>query len=136
MFHKRKSYRLVFNFILAINIIHFYSSDSATGDARSSSASSSAPGELLLTLSPFTSFVLSVQNDSHNHSPLLFIELPGFYFDPEKNRYFRLLPGHNNCNPLTKEGLQKKEEEKKRSALLAEDDGPRKVSWGITEYVL
>uniref|UniRef100_A0A8C1NWY3 WD repeat domain 21 n=1 Tax=Cyprinus carpio TaxID=7962 RepID=A0A8C1NWY3_CYPCA len=53
-------------------------------------------------------------------------QLPGFYFDPEKNRYFRLLPGHNNCNPLTKEGLQKKEEEKKRSALLAEDDGPRK----------
>uniref|UniRef100_A0A8C1FBU9 WD repeat domain 21 n=1 Tax=Cyprinus carpio carpio TaxID=630221 RepID=A0A8C1FBU9_CYPCA len=55
-------------------------------------------------------------------------QLPGFYFDPEKNRYFRLLPGHNNCNPLTKEGLQKKEEEKKRSALLAEDDGPRKVT--------
>ncbi|XP_051581242.1 DDB1- and CUL4-associated factor 4-like isoform X1 [Myxocyprinus asiaticus] len=53
-------------------------------------------------------------------------ELPGFYFDPEKNRYFRLLPGHNNCNPLTKEGLQKKEEEKRRSALLAEDDGPKK----------
>ncbi|XP_059368730.1 DDB1- and CUL4-associated factor 4-like [Carassius carassius] len=73
-----------------------YSSDNASGDASSSSASTSAP------------------------------ELPGFYFDPEKNRYFRLLPGHNNCNPLTKEGLQKKEEEKKRSALLAEDDGPRK----------
>ncbi|KTG37325.1 hypothetical protein cypCar_00004918 [Cyprinus carpio] len=74
----------------------FICSDSASGDASSSSASSSAP------------------------------ELPGFYFDPEKNRYFRLLPGHNNCNPLTKEGLQKKEEEKKRSALLVEDDGPRK----------
>jgi len=57
--------------------------------------------------------------------------LPGFYFDPEKNRYFRLLPGHNNCNPLTKEGLQKKEEEKKREALLAEDDAPKKVSWGF-----
>ncbi|XP_055042728.1 WD repeat domain 21 [Misgurnus anguillicaudatus] len=53
-------------------------------------------------------------------------ELPGFYFDPEKNRYFRLLPGHNNCNPLTKEGLRKKEEEKKRSARLEEDDGPKK----------
>ncbi|XP_016376691.1 WD repeat domain 21 [Sinocyclocheilus rhinocerous] len=73
-----------------------YSSESAAGDAGSSTASSSAP------------------------------ELPGFYFDPEKNRYFRLLPGHNNCNPLTKEGLQKKEEERKRSALLAEDDGSRK----------
>ncbi|XP_052432204.1 DDB1- and CUL4-associated factor 4-like isoform X1 [Carassius gibelio] len=73
-----------------------YSSESTAGDAGPSTASSSAP------------------------------ELPGFYFDPEKNRYFRLLPGHNNCNPLTKEGLQKKEEERKRSALLAEDDGPRK----------
>lgn len=53
-------------------------------------------------------------------------ELSGFYFDPEKNRYFRLLPGHNNCNPLTKEGLQKKEDEKIRLALLAEDDAPVK----------
>lgn len=85
---------------------------------------------------PLHLFILSVQNDSLSHCPLLFIELPGFYFDPEKNRYFRLLPGHNNCNPLTKEGLHKKEEENKRSALLAEDDGPRKVSWGITEYIL
>uniref|UniRef100_A0A8C1UJR4 WD repeat domain 21 n=1 Tax=Cyprinus carpio TaxID=7962 RepID=A0A8C1UJR4_CYPCA len=63
--------------------------------------------------------------------------LPGFYFDPEKNRYFRLLPGHNNCNPLTKEGLQKKEEEKKRSALLVEDDGPRKKAprTGLNSYL-
>ncbi|CAM4693680.1 unnamed protein product [Leuciscus chuanchicus] len=73
-----------------------YRSERTAGDAGSSSASSSAP------------------------------ELPGFYFDPEKNRYFRLLPGHNNCNPLTKEGLQKKEEERKRAALLAEDDAPKK----------
>ncbi|TRY56991.1 hypothetical protein DNTS_023909 [Danionella cerebrum] len=55
-------------------------------------------------------------------------ELPGFYFDPEKNRYFRLLPGDNNCNPLTIEGLQKKEDEKKRSALLEEDECPKKKS--------
>ncbi|KAM3860979.1 WD repeat domain 21 [Diretmus argenteus] len=53
-------------------------------------------------------------------------ELPGFYFDPEKNRYFRLLPGHNNCNPLTKEQLQEKEREKQRSKMLTEDDKPRK----------
>lgn len=79
-----------------------YGSDRTASDEGSSSASSSAPSS----------------------AP----ELPGFYFDPEKNRYFRLLPGHNNCNPLTKEGLQKKEEEKKRSALLAEDDGPKKKS--------
>uniref|UniRef100_A0AAY5EXG6 WD repeat domain 21 n=1 Tax=Electrophorus electricus TaxID=8005 RepID=A0AAY5EXG6_ELEEL len=55
-------------------------------------------------------------------------ELPGFYFDPEKNRYFRLLPGHNNCNPLTREMLKVKEQERKRSQMLAEDEHPRKVS--------
>lgn len=48
-------------------------------------------------------------------------ELPGFYFDPEKNRYFRLLPGHNNCNPLTKESIKHKEMESKRLKLLEED---------------
>lgn len=53
-------------------------------------------------------------------------ELPGFYFDPEKNRYFRLLPGHNNCNPLTREFLQEREQEKQRSRLLTEDEKPRK----------
>uniref|UniRef100_A0A1A8GEN5 WD repeat domain 21 n=1 Tax=Nothobranchius korthausae TaxID=1143690 RepID=A0A1A8GEN5_9TELE len=55
-------------------------------------------------------------------------ELPGFYFDPEKNRYFRLLPGHNNCNPLTMEQLREKEREKKRHKMLAEDENPRKKS--------
>uniref|UniRef100_A0A8C4DIY5 WD repeat domain 21 n=1 Tax=Dicentrarchus labrax TaxID=13489 RepID=A0A8C4DIY5_DICLA len=58
--------------------------------------------------------------------PVLFPELPGFYFDPEKNRYFRLLPGHNNCNPLTREQLQEKEREKQRNKMLAEDEKPRK----------
>uniref|UniRef100_A0A665WGA5 Uncharacterized protein n=1 Tax=Echeneis naucrates TaxID=173247 RepID=A0A665WGA5_ECHNA len=58
---------------------------------------------------------------------VLITELPGFYFDPEKNRYFRLLPGHNNCNPLTKEQLQEKEREKQRNKMLAEDEKPRKV---------
>ncbi|XP_077367586.1 WD repeat domain 21 [Festucalex cinctus] len=53
-------------------------------------------------------------------------ELPGFYFDPEKNRYFRLLPGHNNCNPLTREQLRDKEREKERARMLAEDDKPTK----------
>lgn len=53
-------------------------------------------------------------------------ELPGFYFDPEKNRYFRLLPGHNNCNPLTREQLLEKEREKQRKKSLVEDENPRK----------
>ncbi|XP_028997060.1 WD repeat domain 21 isoform X2 [Betta splendens] len=53
-------------------------------------------------------------------------ELPGFYFDPEKNRYFRLLPGHNNCNPLTKEELQRKERETQRNKMLEEDEKPKK----------
>nr|XP_019589263.1 PREDICTED: DDB1- and CUL4-associated factor 4 [Rhinolophus sinicus] len=53
-------------------------------------------------------------------------DLPGYYFDPEKNRYFRLLPGHNDCNPLTKEGIQQKEMERKRLQLLEEEDKQKK----------
>uniref|UniRef100_A0A8B9GXY3 WD repeat domain 21 n=2 Tax=Astyanax mexicanus TaxID=7994 RepID=A0A8B9GXY3_ASTMX len=63
---------------------------------------------------------------SSSRAPAAAPELPGFYFDPEKNRYFRLLPGHNNCNPLTKEMLDMKEQEKKRSRLLEEDEQPIK----------
>ncbi|KAM7239326.1 hypothetical protein CapIbe_008821 [Capra ibex] len=48
-------------------------------------------------------------------------DLPGYYFDPEKKRYFRLLPGHNNCNPLTKESIRQKEMERKRLKLLEEE---------------
>lgn len=54
-------------------------------------------------------------------------DLPGYYFDPEKNRYFRLLPGHNNCNPLTKESIRQKEMESKRLQLLEEEDRQGKV---------
>lgn len=53
-------------------------------------------------------------------------DLPGFYFDSEKNRYFRLLPGHNNCNPLTKESIQQKATESKRLQMLEEEDQQRK----------
>ncbi|KAM4690524.1 DDB1- and CUL4-associated factor 4 [Rhinophrynus dorsalis] len=53
-------------------------------------------------------------------------ELPGFYYDPEKNRYFRLLPGHNNCNPLTRESLEQKEMEAKRLRLLEEEKHRKK----------
>ncbi|EHB08756.1 WD repeat-containing protein 21A [Heterocephalus glaber] len=53
-------------------------------------------------------------------------DLPGYYFDPEKNRYFRLLPGHNNCNPLTKESIQQKEMEGKRLQLLEEEEKKKK----------
>ncbi|CAH6844662.1 Dcaf4 [Phodopus roborovskii] len=53
-------------------------------------------------------------------------ELPGFYFDPEKNRYFRLLPGHNNCNPLTKEGIRHREMESRRLQLLQQEDKQEK----------
>ncbi|XP_043930603.1 DDB1- and CUL4-associated factor 4 [Protopterus annectens] len=49
-------------------------------------------------------------------------ELPGFYYDPEKDRYFRLLPGHNACNPLTREGIIQKEMEAKRLKLLEEEE--------------
>lgn len=58
---------------------------------------------------------------------LSLIDLPGYYFDPEKKRYFRLLPGHNNCNPLTKESIRQKEMESKRLQLLEEEDKQGKV---------
>ncbi|XP_074091891.1 DDB1- and CUL4-associated factor 4 isoform X1 [Macrotis lagotis] len=58
-------------------------------------------------------------------------ELPGFYFDPEKNRYFRLLPGHNNCNPLTREMIQHKERESRRLKLLEEEDMQKKKTTRI-----
>ncbi|XP_078089790.1 WD repeat domain 21 [Mustelus asterias] len=48
-------------------------------------------------------------------------ELPGFYYDQKKNRYFRLLPGHNNCNPLTWETIKQREMEEKRLKMLEED---------------
>ncbi|XP_025774569.1 DDB1- and CUL4-associated factor 4 isoform X4 [Puma concolor] len=54
-------------------------------------------------------------------------DLPGYYFDPEKKRYFRLLPGHNNCNPLTKESIRHKEMESKRLQLLEEEDKQKKA---------
>lgn len=71
---------------------------------------------------PSSSSSSSSSSNSSSSAP----ELPGFYFDPEKNRYFRLLPGHNNCNPLTREQLQEKEREKQRNKMLAEDEKPRK----------
>lgn len=55
-------------------------------------------------------------------------DLPGYYFDPEKKRYFRLLPGHNNCNPLTKESILHKEMESKRLQLLEEDKQKKKAA--------
>uniref|UniRef100_A0A8C7EH11 DDB1 and CUL4 associated factor 4 n=1 Tax=Nothoprocta perdicaria TaxID=30464 RepID=A0A8C7EH11_NOTPE len=61
-------------------------------------------------------------------------ELPGFYYDSEKNRYFRLLPGHNNCNPLTKESIQYKAMECKRLRLLEEEEKQKKV--GILSSVI
>ncbi|XP_078464499.1 DDB1- and CUL4-associated factor 4 [Lampetra fluviatilis] len=54
-------------------------------------------------------------------------ELPGFYFDREKNRYFRLLPGHNNCNPLTTESICAREKERQRLQLLKQDESTNRV---------
>ncbi|XP_072015778.1 DDB1- and CUL4-associated factor 4-like, partial [Amphiura filiformis] len=44
--------------------------------------------------------------------------LPGFYYDPEKKKYFRLLSGNNNYNPLTKDGLQLKAAEETRVKMI------------------
>ncbi|XP_020488054.1 WD repeat domain 21 [Labrus bergylta] len=75
---------------------------------------------------PSPSTPSSSSSSSSSNTSSVAPELPGFYFDAEKNRYFRLLPGHNNCNPLTREQLQEKEREKQRNKMLAEDELPRK----------
>ncbi|XP_019407657.1 PREDICTED: DDB1- and CUL4-associated factor 4 [Crocodylus porosus] len=75
---------------------------------------------------PSTSESPSSSSSSCQSSPVP--ELPGFYYDPEKNRYFRLLPGHNNYNPLTKESIQYREMECKRLKLLEEDEQQKKAS--------
>uniref|UniRef100_A0A8D0G4Q0 DDB1- and CUL4-associated factor 4 n=1 Tax=Sphenodon punctatus TaxID=8508 RepID=A0A8D0G4Q0_SPHPU len=66
----------------------------------------------------------SISSSAFQNSPVP--ELPGFYYDLEKNRYFRLLPGHNNYNPLTKERIQHKEMECKRLKLLEEEEKQKK----------
>ncbi|NXR83138.1 DCAF4 factor, partial [Pycnonotus jocosus] len=64
-------------------------------------------------------------------------ELPGFYYDPQKNRYFRLLPGHNNHNPLTKDSIQHKVMECKRLRLLQEEKQNQKTTRaGLNSSVL
>ncbi|XP_007428151.1 DDB1- and CUL4-associated factor 4 isoform X1 [Python bivittatus] len=69
-----------------------------------------------------TSQTESPSTSSHSCQSSSVPELPGFYYDPEKNRYFRLLPGHNNCNPLTKESIHQKEMESQRLRLLKEEE--------------
>ncbi|XP_066283035.1 DDB1- and CUL4-associated factor 4-like [Branchiostoma lanceolatum] len=48
-------------------------------------------------------------------------QIPGFYYDPEKKKYFRILPGHNNYNPLTTAHIQQKQQEETRQELLKQD---------------
>uniref|UniRef100_A0A8C5PYY1 Uncharacterized protein n=1 Tax=Leptobrachium leishanense TaxID=445787 RepID=A0A8C5PYY1_9ANUR len=67
----------------------------------------------------------STSNDESPSSSSSAPALPGFYYDPEKNRYFRLLPGHNNWNPLTNEMLQQKEKELARQKMLKEEENRR-----------
>jgi WD repeat-containing protein 21A len=46
---------------------------------------------------------------------LFVAELPGFYYDQQKKRYFQILPGHNvNSGVITKEALKMQEQEHKR----------------------
>ncbi|XP_077992739.1 DDB1- and CUL4-associated factor 4-like [Glandiceps talaboti] len=56
----------------------------------------------------------------NNDDDLDILFLPGFYYDREKKKYFRLIPGHNNYNPLTADTIQKKELEKKKAQFSSE----------------
>ena len=44
-------------------------------------------------------------------------DIPGFFYDPEKRRYFRLREGHNKFNPLTFDAIKRKEDRQKRIAI-------------------
>ncbi|XP_070578639.1 DDB1- and CUL4-associated factor 4-like [Ptychodera flava] len=67
--------------------------------------------------------------DAHFVNALdLGIQLPGFYYDREKKKYFRLLPGHNNYNPVTVDSLRKKELEKQK--ILVSGDKRKVVTSG------
>ncbi|XP_076347528.1 DDB1- and CUL4-associated factor 4-like isoform X1 [Tachypleus tridentatus] len=39
----------------------------------------------------------------------VFSDIPGFFYDHQKKKYFRILPGHNNHNPLTVANIYKQE---------------------------
>ncbi|XP_064603209.1 DDB1- and CUL4-associated factor 4-like [Liolophura sinensis] len=41
-------------------------------------------------------------------------DIPGFYYDAEKKRYFKILPSHNNVNVVTRESVSSKTAEEKR----------------------
>nr|XP_054757976.1 uncharacterized protein LOC129264140 [Lytechinus pictus] len=45
-------------------------------------------------------------------------EIPGFYYDEEKKRYFRILPGHSGGNVVTTETIRQKAAEKKRQCYF------------------
>ncbi|XP_077117990.1 DDB1- and CUL4-associated factor 4 [Ranitomeya variabilis] len=87
---------------------------------RSAAASSSS--------SAFANASTSAGSSSASSTSSSAPDLPGFYYDSEKNRYFRLLPGHNNCNPLTTEGIVKRVIEMKRLKHLEEDKNRKKSS--------
>lgn len=45
-------------------------------------------------------------------------EIPGFYYDASKKRYFKILPSSGNVNVVTKETLKKKKAEQQRQKDL------------------
>ena len=50
-------------------------------------------------------------------------EIPGFYYDAEKKKYFRILPGHaGNTNVVTKETIDRKEAESVRQEKICNLD--------------
>eukprot|EP00057_Strongylocentrotus_purpuratus_P014479 XP_011668953.1 PREDICTED: DDB1- and CUL4-associated factor 4 [Strongylocentrotus purpuratus] len=68
----------------------------------------------------------------NQHSKKKVLEIPGFYYDEEKQRHFRILPGHSGGNVVTTETIRQKEAEKKRQSYLEE----RNSTKGSSEKVL
>ncbi|XP_067680543.1 DDB1- and CUL4-associated factor 4-like [Haliotis asinina] len=47
-------------------------------------------------------------------------QIPGFYYDPDKKKYFKILSSNNNVNVVTKEKIERDQAEKQRLKDLSE----------------
>lgn len=94
------------------NIFHQNSSKSLS--CRSENYKSKPGGSLINTGADRT------DHKVENHDADECLVIPGFYYDKEKKKYFKILPNHSNISStVTREVIQKKEKEEKRLNDLA-----------------
>ncbi|GBC02851.1 hypothetical protein RclHR1_04860005 [Rhizophagus clarus] len=76
-----------------------------------------------------TSSVDSSSSSSSTRSDEIPKEIPGYYYDQEKNRYFKIMPNKavGSNNPFSAESITKKAEEKARELVI-----PKQIPNGIS----